>query len=373
MGILMQSCEESQMKLITLCTISCLFLTEAFAADVISRQRFIRIMPVYQRWTIAPDTAFSELSIPVMIYLPVRYNWSVSLSGSRAAVKGDDFADLNGLADTQLSTSYHVESANLLLSFGVNLPSGKSALTLPQLTTSAVLSSNVFQFQVPNFGQGLNISPGFTWALPVRENFVLGFGGSYQYKGQFAPLTASGLKYDPGDEMLLTGGFDTRLSTNTTLTGDVIFTFYGKDKINGGEILGPGNKLVANLQFRRYFGFNELGFLARYRSRAKNDLLVNGVLTPENVKTNPDQVEVAGHYHRRFTSEVAMRFFAEGRFYQNTPAVAGVKLFGAGLAPSLTLSENFQLLAQLKYQTGSFKEGASVSGLEAGAGLLVNF
>ena len=361
------------MKSVAVFLVSSLLLANAFAADVISRQRFIRIVPIYQRWTIAGDSTFSELSIPVLIYLPVRYNWSISFSGSQAAVKGDNFADLSGLADAQLSTSYHVESANLLLNLGVNLPSGKSALTLPQLTTSAVLSSNVFQFQVPNFGQGMNVSPSLTWALPVRENFVLGLGASYQYKGQFTPLTASSLEYDPGDEMLLTGGFDARLSATATLTGDVIFTLYGKDKINGGEILGPGNKLVANLQFRRYFGFNELGLLARFRSRAKNDLLVNGVLTPENVKTNPDQVEVAGHYRRRFTSEVAMRFFAEGRFYQNTPAVAGVKLFGVGLAPSLVLSTNFQLLAQLKYQTGSFKEGASVSGLEAGAGLLINF
>jgi len=137
------------MKSVAVFLVSSLLLANAFAADVISRQRFIRIVPIYQRWTIAGDSTFSELSIPVLIYLPVRYNWSISFSGSQAAVKGDNFADLSGLADAQLSTSYHVESANLLLNFGVNLPSGKNALTLPQLTTSAVLSSNVFQFQVP--------------------------------------------------------------------------------------------------------------------------------------------------------------------------------------------------------------------------------
>jgi hypothetical protein len=361
------------MKNIAISLISCLFLTEAFAAGVINQQRFVRIMPVYQRWAIASDSTFSELSIPVMIYLPVRYNWSVSFSGSQAAVKGDNFADLSGLTDAQLATSYHLEKANLLLNLGINLPSGKGELTLPQLTTSAVLSSNVFQFQVPNFGQGLNISPSVTWAAPVRENFVLGLGASYQYKGKFTPLANSSLDYDPGDEMLLTGGFDARLSTTATLTGDLIFTFYMTDKINGGEIFGPGNKLVANLQFRQYFGFDELALLARYRSRAKNDLVVNGVLTPENVKTNPNQMEFSGHYRRRFSRRFSARFITEGRFYQNTPAFEGVNLFGAGLAPSLALAENFQLLAQLKYQTGSFKEGASLSGLEAGLGMLANF
>jgi len=361
------------MKAVAVFLVSSLLLAEVFAADVINQQRFIRIMPLYQRWAIAGDSTFSELSIPVLVYLPVRYNWSVSFSGSQAAVKGDNFADLSGLADAQLATSYHVGKANLLLNLGVNLPSGKDKLTLLQLATSSVLSSNVFQFQVPNFGQGLNISPSVTWAVPVRENFVLGLGASYQYKGQFTPLTNSSLNYNPGDEMLLTGGFDTRLSTTATLTGDAIFTFYMTDKINDGEIFGAGNKLVANLQFRKYFGFDEFWLFARYRSRAKNDLVVGGVLTPENVKTNPDQVELTGHYRRRFNSRLSTRFIAEGRFYQNTPAFEGVNLFGAGLAPSLALAENFQLLAQLKYQTGSFKTGASLSGLEAGLGMLVNF
>jgi len=361
------------MKSVAVFLVSSLLLANAFAADVINQRRFIRVMPVYQRWKIAGDSAFSELSIPVFIYLPVRYNWSISFSGSRAAVQGDNLTDLSGLTDMQLALSYHAESANLLLNLGLNLPSGKGELTLPQLTTSSVLSSNVFQFQVPNFGQGLNVSPSATWALPVRDNFVLGLGASYQYKGKFAPLTNSSLDYDPGDEALLTGGFDMRLSPTSTLTGDVIFTFYATDKINGREIFGAGNKLVANLQLRKYFGFDELWLLARYRSRAKNDLLAGGVLSAENVKTNPDQMEFVGNYRRRFSRRFSTRFIAEGRFYQNTPAFAGVKLFGAGLAPGLTLAENFQLLAQLQYQTGSFKTGASLSGLEAGLGLLVNF
>jgi len=361
------------MKYISLFLISSLFLVEAFAADLINQQRFVRIMPLYQRWMIAGDNAFSEFSIPVLVYFPVQRHWSLSLSGSQATAKGDNLANLSGLTDTQLGLNYHIESTNLLLNLGLNFPSGKGELSLPQLETSALFSSNIYQFQVPNFGQGLNISPGATWALPVRDNLVLGIGASYQYKGKFTPLTNSGLDYDPGDEILLTGGFDLRLGPTTTLTGDLIFTLYGTDKINGREIFGAGNKLVANLQFRKYLGFDEIWLFARYRSRAKNDLVVGGALVPEKEKTNPDQVELIGQYRRRFSRRFSASFFAEGRFYQDTSAFDGVNLFGAGLAPAIALSSNFQLLAQFKYQTGRFAEGASVSGLEAGLGTVVNF
>jgi len=361
------------MKKMTLFLISSLLVAQTFAADVINQRRLIRIMPVYQRWMIAGDSTFSELSIPVLVYFPIRYNLSLSLSGSQATANGGDLAKLSGLTDTQLALSYHVESANLLLNLGVNLPSGKNELTLQQLATSSVLSSNVFQFHAPNFGQGPNISPGATLALPVRDNLVLGLGAAYQYKGRFTPLIDSNLDYDPGDEILLTGGFDVRLNPTATLTGDVILTFYGMDKINSREVFGAGNKQVASLQFRKYLGFDEIRLLARYRSRAKNELIVGGVLASEAVKTNPNQVEFLGHYRRRFSRRFSAQFFAESRFFQNTPAFEGVNLFGAGVAPSLMLSSNLYMLAQFKYQTGSFEGGARLSGLEAGLGMAVSF
>jgi hypothetical protein len=235
------------------------------------------------------------------------------------------------------------------------------------------LSANIFNFQVPNFGQGFNISPGLTWAAPVRDNFVLGLGASYQYKGSFKPVAGLTGDYNPGDEVLLTGGLDLRLNETTTLSSDLIFTLYSMDKIGDTEIFAAGNKLVANAQFRKYFDFNELWLFARYRSSAKNDLAAGGQLVTEDEKTTPDQIELLGHYQARFTRRFSMRFLAEGRVYQDTPVFDGVKLFGGGLAPVFLLSPNFQVLGHFKYLTGGFDGGARLSGLEVGVGMLARF
>lgn len=361
------------MKSANVLLIFSLAVANASAAEIISQQRLVRIMPVYQRWSVEGNNQFSEFSIPVQFYFPFSRNLSVSLLGSQASVKGGALETLSGLTDTQLAFNYHLEGAKLLLSLGLSLPNGKRELSLKEFETSDLISLNIFNLQAPNFGQGLSVSPGITWAVPVRDNLVLGVGASYQYKGKFKPLTGLTDGYDPGDEILLTGGLDMRLGATTTITGDFIYTLYGTDKFGDHDVLAAGNKLVANFQLRKYFNYDELWLFARYRSRTKNELAIGGVLVAEQEKTNPDQIEVMGHYRRRFSRRVSARILAEGRFYRDTPTFAGVNLFGAGIAPIVSLSANFQLLAQFKYLTGSFEEGSSLSGLEVGVGTVVKF
>jgi len=354
-------------------------------AYIISQQRFVKIAPAYQRWSVEGDNQFSEFSSPIQIYFPFSRNWSVTVLGNQASAKGEALLGssatnrgqalpkLSGLTDTQLAVRYFLESMNLALDLGLNLPSGKSELGPDEFRTSAELSANIFNFQVPNFGQGFNISPGLTWAVPVRDNLVLGLGASYQYKGSFKPVAGLSDDYNPGDEVLFTGGLDLRLNETTTLSSDLIFTLYGTDQVGDAEIFAAGNKLVANAQFRKYFDFNELWLFARYRSSAKNDLAAGGQLVTEGEKTTPDQIELLGHYQARFTRRFSMRFLAEGRVYQDTPVFDGVKLFGGGLAPIFSASSNFQLLGQFKYLTGSFDRGDKLSGLEIGVGMLAKF
>jgi len=377
------------MKSSHLFLIASLSMTGAVLAQdayIINQQRFVKIAPAYQRWSVEGDNQFSEFSIPIQIYFPFSRNWSVTLLGNQASAKGEALLDssstirgqalpkLSGLADTQLSVRYFLETMNLALDLGLNLPSGKSELELQEFRTSAELSANIFDFQVPNFGQGFNVSPGLTWAVPVRDNLVFGLGASFQYKGSFKPVAGLIDDFDPGDEVLFTGGLDLRLNETTTLSSDLIFTLYGTDKIGDTEIFAAGNKLVANAQFRKYFDFNELWLFVRYRRSAKNELARVGVgLIPEAKKTTPDQIEIMGHYQARFTRRFSMRFLAEGRIYQDTPAFEGVKLFGGGLTPIFLASANFQLLGHFKFLTGSFDGGDKLSGLEIGVGMIAKF
>jgi len=339
--------------------------------EISNRQSTVRIMPLYQRWTIPNGAAISEVSVPIIASFPVGRNFDLALRGMQAQA-GDAAKTLRGLTDTQLACRYHLEAAPLVFNLEVNFPNGRKKLSLEEFEISTLLSLPQYNFQVSNFGQGLNVAPGFTWAVPISERFVLGLGASYQYKGKFRPLAYMREDYDPGDEILLTGGFDVRLGATTTFSADLIYTAYGTDKTGDDDVFASGHQIVANTQVRQYFGYNELRLFARYRSKAKSDLVVGADLPSQPLKTLPDLTELMGHYRFRLGRKLYSSILAEGRFYEKTQA-AGIKILGLGLVPEIGLTDNCNMLIRLKYQTGRMRNSPALSGWEIGFGFGINF
>jgi len=352
--------------------IFCLLLPlgEAVAQGVSGRNRpqqpaaVVSFMPTYQRWADG-DTVYTQQSMPLFAQAALGSGVGISLAAGQARVSGDEVASLSGLTDVQVGFSYRrkVGAASAALSLGVNLPSGKKAFTDEEFLTSIILSEDFFRFQVSRFGQGFNLSPGLTVAVPAGEGLVLGFGVAYQVLGAYKPLDTLDDDYNPGDELRLTGGVDVRVTPTANVSLDLTYTRYGVDVLGDAEVFGSGDKLTASLQYRQAIGFDEVWLFGRYRSRAKNEVAVSGLLVEEVEKTIPDQVELLGHYRRRFSSRLQTRFLAEARFAKASPQRDAVSLIGLGLSPELTLSPAVSLLLRVKYFFGSF------TGLEAGLGL----
>ncbi|MBM2840809.1 MAG: hypothetical protein HW412_1337 [Bacteroidetes bacterium] len=341
-------------------------------AYVVSQQGVVNLLPLYQSWSVGDGVKFSEASAAISLYTPLSRVASVSIRAAGGGSSGD-VTKLSGLADGQVSASYHLERANVVLSLGVNLPSGKKKLTQEEFETSGLISNPIFHMQVPNFGTGFNIDPGIIWAMPVSETVVLGLGASYQYKGKFQPLEEFG-DYDPGDEILVTGGVDARLSEGTTLSADLVFTAYGKDKLDGTDVFAAGRKIVVNAQFRKQFTVDELWLLARYRSRGKAQMQLGNIFATEDEKTEPDQFEFSASYTIGINNSFSLSILAEGRFYQETPAdFSGVTLGGVGLAPTFKVSENLSIPARFKFFTGTTKNDKTLTGVEAGVGVIIGF
>lgn len=340
-------------------------------AYIISQSGFLKIMPLYQTWKIADNFTVSETSFPLFIYYPVTRQMSISLQGNQANVAGD-VAAMNGITDLQLAVNYQWQE-NLVFNVGLNVPSGKNELTTPEFQTSALLSLNHFAFQVPNFGQGFNASPGLTWALPLGEKAVFGLGASYQYKGKFKPLKGMTDDYDPGDEILVTSGIDLLLSEKTTFSIDAVYIFFGEDKINSQKVYRSGNKILINARFRTRVNFNELVVMAHYRSKSKNSYVIGGIFQEELDNTTPDQIDVAGHYRMRLNPKFYAAVLAEVRSFQPTPFMDGVTIIGAGIAPEVFLSKNITAPIKVKYDWGTINSSTDISGMEIGLGLLFKF
>ncbi|MDZ7341559.1 MAG: hypothetical protein ONB27_09405 [candidate division KSB1 bacterium] len=352
-------------------------LHTCLAADqyIISQQRYLKILPLYQSWAIGkgPTYSYSEFSVPIAVYIPLNRNMSINLLASQATADGDGLEKLTGISDTQVSIAYYLESYHLIFNCGINVPSGKKELELDEFGTSALLSLSYFNFQVPNFGQGMNISPGVSWALPVNDKLVLGAAASYQIKGKYKPIKAMPDDYEPGDELLLSGGIDLRLGIMTTFAADFIFTTYGKDKVGSQSVFLSGRKSGINLKFQTFINYNELLLLGQYRTKGKNSTVIGGTLQTEVEKTIPDQFELMGYYRLRVNPQIYLSLLGEWRSYLAAKSFDGLDIFGIGVAPEFSLARNVSVPIRLKYLFGDFAGGSNIAGWEAGGGLSIVF
>jgi hypothetical protein len=356
--------------------LSFLFIsTEAFSqsdAYIIGQQASLSIAPLYQSWSLKDDKDFSEFGSTLFLYYPISRDWSFSLRSAPASASGD-MTSLGGFNDTQLGVAYHVEKPDLVLTFRVGLPTGKKELTQEEFETSVLLSNSIFNMQVPNFGQGPSVNPGVVWAFPVSEDVVLGLGATYQYRGKFKPLKGFG-DYDPGDELLVTGGVDLRVAAAATLSGEIDFTTYGRDTFEGDEVFASGKRVVVNVQFSKFFGSDEFWFLAHYRARAENDIAIGRLLVPEADKIEPNQFELGSYYKVGFSEVLGMKLLFEARFYEKKgTTLSGAKLFGIGVAPELKLTSSVTLPSNIIYRSGTLNGDKKITGIEGGLGIRFAF
>ena len=342
---------------------------------LIRQNGFVKLFPVYQSWDLSQDNdfSFSELSVPVSAFLPVGNRFGLSMQAARAAVNSSVMENINGFSDVQLGLNYYLEQLYTVFNVGLNVPSGKSELSYKQFQTSLLLSLNQFDLRVPNFGQGLNVSAGLSWAYPLSDVFVVGLGAAYQLRGEFKPVDILVDPYDPGDEIVVTTGFEARLSPLSSLAADVVYTTFEEDKMAGEVLFASGNKIAVDLSYRHYIGAHDLWLSGTYRSKDKNRIAIAGQLYEQNEKTIPDHGEVAARYRYRIDPQWSVGVLLEGRFFQQLSHAPGIDIYGIGFVPEYRLNARIDFPVMLKYLSGRYDDGTDFTGWEAGAGLLFSF
>jgi hypothetical protein len=253
------------------------------------------------------------------------------------------------------------------MTVGVNLPSGKQALTQEEFETLTLLSRNQYDFQTPSFGLGLGVSPGLTLAFPLSEAVVIGLGAAYQYRGDFEPLEDMPDTYRPGDELLITGGLDVRFGLAVSFSADVTYATYRADQLGIEEVFAAGDKVLVGGQLRYVGRLNQFRLAARYRSRARNSLAAaGGTLVEEDEKMFPDEIEVFTDHRTRLAGFLYGSVLGEARFYNETLLLPDLRaLYGAGLGLELAVSPHVHFPAWFLYQFGDLTGLEAVFGLRA--------
>ena len=330
-----------------------------------SEQQPIRIRTgaVFQQYA-DQDRRLQQVAFPISAFVPITRNFAFSVFTNPALVSGESVAALEGMSDAQAALSYYqpIGEGSIVVSLSTNMPSGKKELTEAEFATTTLISQDFYGFAVPVFGQGLNLSPGITFAYPLGENVVGGVGFSYQLKGSFKPVANMVDDFTPGDELMITGGLDFKVGNSWALSTNVSYMMYQADELGAITVFESGDQAVATLQLLGNMGSNQARIIARYRTKAKSVLPAGDeVITAP--RTIPEQAQLLGTYTLSIQENLSATLISSIRHYQDTDFFTSKTLFDLGASPEVAFSETISAAMRFVYTFGSFP------GVEIGGGL----
>jgi hypothetical protein len=145
----------------------------------------VRIAPQYHSYDIQSPSnlRISEFSVPLFVLVPVSQalSFDIGTSYARAEVRQTasqvTTSSIAGMTDTQIRGNYTIGNDFVVLTAGVNLPTGKSTVSEQQRLAAGLIGSDFFSFPISNMGSGFGGTAGAAIARPLGDwNF--GFGAS---------------------------------------------------------------------------------------------------------------------------------------------------------------------------------------------------
>jgi hypothetical protein len=189
----------------------------------------------------------SELAIPLFVSLPVGSRTSVDIGTAYAhaqVTSGAEHSDIAGLTDVQLRAQYTLGSDRVVLTGGINLPTGNASVSADQLAAASLIGSDFLAFPVSNMGTGLAITGGAAMAYPLGE-WNLGAGASIRRSRAYEPFDVPGesFRYQPGNEVRLRLGLDRPVAEGRVAFG-ATYAAFGRDDA-GGSAYNTGDRVIA--------------------------------------------------------------------------------------------------------------------------------
>lgn len=192
----------------------------------------------------------SQFVTPLAVVIPIgdRFSFDIATAWARSRVQvagdGSEPSVVSGLTDTQLRGSYVLAQDAVILTAGINLPTGQSTANAEQFLAAQNISNDFLLFPIGTMGAGFGATGGIALARPIGA-WNLGVGGSYRHSADFAPFEYNdGQKahYQPGNELRTRIGVDRTFGSSSAMLG-ATYSSFGDDK-SAGATFNTGNRLV---------------------------------------------------------------------------------------------------------------------------------
>jgi hypothetical protein len=164
------------------------------------------VAPVYQTWSFGTPLAqdslavrgAAQLSVPIAVQVPLGRRWTLDAFGAYArgearvaGPRGEETTRLlDGPSDLRLRATGQLVGDGVLLTLGVNAPTGTVRLDDTQLDALRVVGAPALGFRTPVLGSGFGATLGVVLARQVGA-WAWALGTAYERRSAYTPVEAS--------------------------------------------------------------------------------------------------------------------------------------------------------------------------------------
>jgi hypothetical protein len=251
-----------------------------------------RVAPQFHSYTVnAPSNLkVSEFAVPLFVLVPLSPSFTIDVGTSYArshveqTVLGKTTtSEISGVTDSQIRGHYVIGNDFIVLTAGVNIPTGQSTIPESKLVAASLIGSDFLSFPISNMGTGFGGTGGIALARPLGE-WNLGVGVSLRRSAQYDPFDVGGgpaLHYQPGNEYRARVGLDRAVGTGRATVG-LTYSAFGDDQL-AGSVYNTGDRYLTQVGFNNTLGRGELSLNAWDLFRTTGTLSDGTALDHENI------------------------------------------------------------------------------------------
>ena len=213
----------------------------------------LRAGPQFVRYQLSGpvNETISQLAVPIFVVVPVSsiltvdvgtaYAWSRVESNGGAS---GPTSTISGPTDTQVRANVLLGSDFVVLTGGLNIPTGQSTASPDEQLAAFRIGSDFLSFPISSFGTGFGMTGGIAIARPLGA-WSVGAGGSVRHSASYEPIednSGGRPRFQPGNEYRLRVGADRPFGTGRLALAATMSKF-GDDDISG-SIYNTGDRYV---------------------------------------------------------------------------------------------------------------------------------
>jgi hypothetical protein len=230
------------------------FLATLVAAGSLGAQSMgVRTSPQFVSYTLGSPTnnTISEFALPIFAIVPLNQmvTFDVGTAFASSTLKSTSGgqsiqSSISGLTDTQVRATMNLGTDLVLLTAGVNVPTGQSTVAPSQQAAAGLIGNDFLIFPISSMGSGFGGTGGVALAKPMGD-WNLGAGLSVRRTLPFEPYqdtAGTKFRFVPGNESRLRLGLDHPYGTGRASIG---FTYskFSDDKLVT-SVYNTGDRLL---------------------------------------------------------------------------------------------------------------------------------